>query len=84
MSFSTVYVLFQGPKVVKVAISLDPQTAIDWLKYSPNFLTGELYACHMSDSAAVEVSETCERDGAKAAILCRRYSHSMMKCADLT
>lgn len=80
MSFHTIFVLINETGVLSVSQSLDPNTALDELRRRG--VIGEMYACVMSTNAANEVNVAT--DPKKALTLCKRYSHSMMKCADIT
>lgn len=80
MSFHTIFVLIDSLGVAKVSQALDPNAALDELRHCG--LHGEMYACVMSEAAATEVNAAVQPS--KALTLCKRYSHSMMKCADIT
>jgi hypothetical protein len=89
MTMSTIYALIRDSVVLAVAESIDPQTAIEQLKW----VAGEVYACRISDSAAMEVREAVNGpSGAvtrgvpktSALALLKRYSLSMSKVADIT
>lgn len=86
MSMSTIYVAIHPDGTVYVSPHLNAEETVRWA--STYGITGELYACLISDQAAFEVSEATRQkpsiNATPALSLLKRYSHSMMKCADLT
>lgn len=90
MSMHTIYVLMKDGEVRDMAPSLAADAALEFFKnaYIWNGQTGQVYACHMSDSAAQEVRATFFDPPSKgkptAATLIKRYSSYMNHCADVT
>ena len=88
---STIYILMKDGEVKNIAPSSNADQALeffqnfhDWNGHS----TGQVFACHMSETAAQEVRDALEAKPsvgkATAATLAKRYSSSMNHCADVT
>lgn len=88
MSAVTVFVLIEAGDVTDVSLSISAQQAMQDFAWSGK--KGEVYACQMSESAAGEVYDAFQhfKQGTlkqtKPITLVKRYSNSMMKCADVT
>ena len=91
MSMHTIYVLMKAGEVRDMAPSLAAGQALEFFKnaYIWNGQTGQVYACHMSDSAAQEVREAFYNNKpgtlkqTPASTLIKRYSSYMNHCADV-
>jgi diketogulonate reductase-like aldo/keto reductase len=97
MSMHTIYILMKDGDVVSMSPSLSADEAVryfqnQWLKpnsYDPlggEKVTGQVYACHMSQTAAKEVWDAFKTHNKKtpASVLVKRYSSYMNHCADVT
>lgn len=90
MTMSTIYILMKDGEVVDVAPSLSADQALEFFNNANiwSSKTGQIFACHMSDSAAREVREAFyagpSKGKASAATLAKRYSSTMNHCGDVT
>lgn len=89
MSMNTIYVLMKDGEVVDIAPSLAADQALEFFKngYTWNGLRGQVYACKMSDTAALEVRDAFFSPPSKgkvsAGTLVKRYSQQLNHCADV-
>ncbi len=84
MTSITIYCLFDATgQLQRVSAYTSAEAALADFKWPPpEGGPGEMYACRMSENAAVEIRE--QKDLKKATKMCKLYSHSIQKCADIT
>ena len=86
----TIYILMKDGEVVDISPATSPDTALEFFKnsYVWSGKTGQVYAAHMSDTAAQDVREAFQNgkslNKASAATLVKRYSSYLNHCADVT
>lgn len=72
----------KGGELLRVSGYITAESAIADLQWPLPAAPFEVWACKMSESAAVDVRN--EGNPAKAWKMCKLYSHYMQKCADIT
>lgn len=87
MTSTTLFVLFDASnKLIAFSNYISADAVVQdfrhKLQYEFNLPTGVVYACRMSEAAAVEIKS--QKDMQKAASMCKLYSHSMTHCMDVT